>query len=58
MIVYCTNFVGIGGQIRITPEDFEVSEVITEKSLKSITNESGYAVYKLKKKTLLKQRNI
>jgi tRNA pseudouridine13 synthase len=50
--VYSTNFDGVGGKIRVTPEDFEVSEVISEKSLKSISEQDGYAVYKLKKKKI------
>jgi tRNA pseudouridine13 synthase len=50
--VYSTKFNGIGGKIRVTPEDFEVSEVISEKSFKSISDDSGYAVYKLKKKKI------
>jgi len=50
--VYSTKFDGIGGKIRVAPEDFEVSEVISEKSLKSITDEIGYAVYKLEKKKI------
>jgi tRNA pseudouridine13 synthase len=50
--VYSTNFDGVGGKIRVAPEDFEVSEVISEKSLKSISEQDGYAVYKLKKKKI------
>jgi tRNA pseudouridine13 synthase len=50
--VYSTKFHGIGGKIRVFPEDFEVSERISEKTLKSITQEEGYAVYKLKKKKI------
>ena len=47
--VYSTKFDGIGGKIRVTPEDFEVSERILEKTLNSINQEEGYVVYKLKK---------
>lgn len=50
--VYSTSFIGIGGKIRITPEDFEVSEIISEKSQNSINDQDGYAVYKLKKKKI------
>ena len=50
--VYTTKFSGIGGKIRISPEDFEVSELISKHATNSITDESGYAVYKLKKKKI------
>ncbi|HSB83326.1 MAG TPA: tRNA pseudouridine(13) synthase TruD [Nitrosarchaeum sp.] len=50
--VYSTTFNGIGGQIRTEAEDFRVSEVISDKSLKLITLQDGYAVYKLKKKKI------
>ena len=50
--VYSTKFDGIGGKIRVAPEDFEVSEKILEKTLNSINQEEGYAVYKLKKKRI------
>jgi len=50
--VYSTKFNGIGGKIRVTPEDFEVSEKISEKTLNSINQEDGYAVYKLQKKRI------
>jgi tRNA pseudouridine13 synthase len=50
--VYTTKFPGIGGKIRISPEDFEVSELISKHATHSITDESGYAVYKLKKKKI------
>jgi len=49
---YSTEFPGIGGKIRITPEDFHVSEKISEKSQNSINDQEGYAVYKLKKKKI------
>ena len=51
--LYTTKFSGIGGKIRITPEDFEVSELISKRATNSITDESGYAVYKLKKKKII-----
>ena len=50
--VYSTKFDGVGGKIRVSPEDFEVSEKISEKTLNSINQEEGYAVYKLKKKRI------
>ena len=50
--VYSTEFDGIGGKIRIKPEDFQVSEIISDKAQKSINCEDGYAVYKLKKKKI------
>ena len=50
--VYSTKFTGIGGKIRNEPEDFQVSEIISEKALNSINNNEGYAVYKLKKKKI------
>ncbi len=50
--VYTSKFPGIGGKIRINPENFEVSELISKRATNSITDESGYAVYKLKKKKI------
>jgi len=50
--VYSTNFSGIGGKIRIEPEDFQVSELISDKAKNSIKEENDYAVYKLKKKKI------
>ena len=50
--VFSTKFNGIGGQIRTEAENFEVTEVLSEKSLKSISQQDGYAVYKLKKKKI------
>ena len=52
ILVYSTKFPGIGGKIRVEPEDFQVSELISEKSKKSINDQHGYAVYKLKKKKI------
>ena len=51
--LYTTTFSGIGGKIRIQPEDFEVSELISKHAINSINTESGYAVYKLKRKKLI-----
>ena len=50
--VYSTSFDGIGGKIRINPEDFQVSEKISDKSLNSISQQGDYAVYLLKKKKI------
>jgi len=50
--VYSTKFPGIGGKIRVEPEDFQVSELISEKVKNSINDQNGYAVYKLKKKKI------
>ena len=50
--VYSTDFDGIGGQIRKDPEDFEVSEIISKKSLNAIKDQEGYAVFKLKKRKI------
>ena len=50
--VYTSKFPGIGGKIRINPENFEVSELLSKRATNSITDESGYAVYKLKKKKI------
>jgi len=36
--VYSTKFDGIGGKIRVEPEDFQVTELISEKIKKSIKN--------------------
>ena len=50
--IYSTKFNGIGGKIRVTPDDFQVSEIISERAQNSITDQDGYAVYKLKKKKI------
>lgn len=50
--VYSTKFNGIGGRIRDEAENFKVDEIISAKSLKSITLQDGYAVYKLKKRKI------
>ena len=49
ILSYTTNFPGCGGTIRKQKEDFNVSELITEKSSSRICSESGFAVYKLQK---------
>ena len=50
--VYSTSFDGCGGKIRQNVEDFIVSEILSEKSLASIKQSDGYAVYKLKKQNI------
>lgn len=50
--VYSTDFDGIGGKIRIESEDFQVTEIISQKAQNSINAQEGYAVYKLKKKRI------
>jgi len=50
--VYSTEFNGIGGKIRVEPEDFQVTELISQKAQNSINDQEGYAVYKLKKKKI------
>ena len=50
--VYSTKFNGIGGKIRVEPEDFQVTELISQKAQNSIKDQEGYAVYNLKKKKI------
>jgi tRNA pseudouridine13 synthase len=50
--VYSTNCQGIGGKIRVEPEDFQVKERISEKIEKNISEQDGYSVYKLTKKKI------
>jgi len=50
--IYSTKFYGIGGKIRVIPEDFQVTEIISERAQKSINDQEGYAIYKLKKKKI------
>ncbi len=47
--VYSTGFGGIGGRIRAKPEDFAVSEALSEAAQESIRESGDYAVYLLKK---------
>ena len=47
--IYSTTFPGCKGKIKTIDNDFQVSEIISKKSLNSISNEGNYAVYKLKK---------
>ena len=50
--IYSTEFNGIGGKIRVDPEDFQVTEIISQRAQNSINAKEGYAVYKLKKKKI------
>jgi len=52
ILVYSTKFNGIGGRIKDEAEHFNVNEVLSPKSLKSIIPQDGYAVYKLKKRKI------
>ena len=49
ILAYTTDFPGCGGTIRNQKDDFNVSELITDKSNSRICSESGFAVYKLQK---------
>ena len=50
-ILYCTKFSGCGGKIKVQNEDFVVSEVLSKKCLSKF-EDSGYAIYKLKKNSI------
>ncbi len=50
--VYSTPFKGCGGKIRVESEDFFVKEILSKKSLSGISQDSGFAVYKLKKRNI------
>ena len=47
--VYTTKFVGAGGIIKKSNDDFKVKELLSEKALKTISNDHGLSVYILKK---------
>lgn len=47
--VYSTEFGGIGGKIRTRPEDFAVSEVLSDAAQESVGDSGDYAVYLLRK---------
>lgn len=49
ILVYSTKYEGIGGKIRVSPDDFQVSEILSQKSQNAINSQEGYAVYKLQK---------
>jgi len=50
--IYSTEFNGIGGKIKVEPEDFQVTEIISQRAQNTINAKEGYAVYKLKKKKI------
>jgi len=52
ILVYSTSFKGSGGKIRVKDDDFLVSEILDKKSLQNISQDDGYAVYKLKKQRI------
>ena len=52
ILTYSTSFKGCSGKIRLSNEDFFVSEVLDEKAISRISQDEGYAVYKLKKQGL------
>ena len=47
--VYSTKFSGTNGKIKQNNKDFEVSEVLSEKALDTISEETGFAIYNLRK---------
>lgn len=47
--LYTTKFAGCGGMIKQDLEDFKVAEVLADNALKDVSQESGYAVYIMKK---------
>lgn len=49
---YYTNSVGCGGSIKSKPDDFVVSEIISDMAAKSIKEEGEYAVYSLSKREI------
>lgn len=49
ILLYTTKFSGCGGKIRSKFEDFAVSEILSKKTLDSLSDDLGYAVYHLKK---------
>ena len=49
ILAYTTGFIGCGGTIRKQKEDFNVSELITDKTHSKICLDSGFAVYILQK---------
>ena len=52
ILVYSTKYDGICGKIRALPDDFQVFELISQKSQNAITSQEGYAVYKLHKRKI------
>lgn len=48
ILSYTTSFAGCGGRIRTKFDDFAVSEILSKKTIDSLSSD-GYAVYRLKK---------
>ncbi len=49
ILFYTTKSVGTGGTIKKSNNDFKVKELLSEKALKTISNDSGFSVYTLQK---------
>ena len=49
ILFYTTKSVGTGGTIKKSNNDFKVKELLSEKALKTISNDHGLSVYILKK---------
>jgi tRNA pseudouridine13 synthase len=49
ILSYTTKYDGCGGKIRQSFDDFAVFEVLAEKTLSSLSQQDGFAVYKLTK---------
>ncbi len=47
--VYTTKYPGCGGKIKAHNDDFKVFEILSQKTLDSISQSEGFAAYKLKK---------
>jgi len=47
--LYTTKSVGTGGTIKRSNDDFKVKEILSEKALKTISNDNGFSVYTLQK---------
>lgn len=46
---YTTKYPGCGGKIKVHNDDFAVFEVLSQKTLDSVSQNEGFAAYKLKK---------
>ena len=49
IFLYTTKSVGTGGTIKKSNDDFKVKELLSEKALKTISNDTGLSVYTLQK---------
>ena len=52
ILFYTTKSVGTGGTIKKSNNDFKVKELLSEKALKTISNDSGFSVYTLQKNSI------